>query len=138
MCIHVCMQARGDNPLNLPPAASFCCFSTCCWPRSAAAGYVLSMDLVQRIAAGAPQLIMHPHKLVNIEDMAVGMWVEAIGKQHQHTIHHHKFYCCHCSCNSESVILHLGSKAGDNGAMMRCIHKNNGACEACQPPDEKS
>lgn len=86
------------------------------------AGYVLSADLARFIAAGAPHQIT-PH-MVQIEDMAVGLWVESIAKQNNSTIHYHYFHY-NGSCDAQSVAVHVKEKTG---ATLRCIHQKFGQC----------
>lgn len=43
---------------------------------------VLTVDLVQHIAAGIPHVMMPPNNLLRIEDVATGVWVEYIANHH--------------------------------------------------------
>jgi hypothetical protein len=86
------------------------------------AGYVLSIDLARMIAAGAPHQLTP--QMVQIEDMAVGLWVEGLAQQHNLTINYHYFHY-NMSCDAEAVASHLKEKTG---AKLRCIHQRQGQC----------
>lgn len=52
----------------------------------AAVGYVLTADLVREIAAGAA-LKPQRHRLFKLEDIAMGSWVEHVGRERRVKVH---------------------------------------------------
>lgn len=100
-------------------------------------GYVLSIDLAREIAAGAPHMIMQGHNLLIIEDLAVGYWVDYIGKEqgvvinYDDTIHISRF-CC--NVNSMIHVVHEDTgnstyaRPRSDWKAMRCRHERGGQC----------
>lgn len=50
------------------------------------AGYVLTADLVREIAAGAA-LKPQKHRLFKLEDVAMGSWVQFVGREQGVQVH---------------------------------------------------
>jgi hypothetical protein len=87
-------------------------------------GYVLLVDLVRRIAAGAPHLIIAADNLVIVEDIAVGLWVHALSELHNETASHIVLpYHPQCDADALSVSATLWVPRAQH---MRCAHRRSG------------
>lgn len=99
------------------------------WPENSTvkygwgAGYLLSVDLARRIAAGAPHIIMPYNNLVRLEDYAVGLWVDALSQLHDVPVHYHVWEYNSTDCDSTTVLMHWQKPAD-----LRCVHANDGEC----------
>lgn len=83
----------------------------------------LLQDLVQEIAAGAA-LKAQDHQMFKLEDIAVGSWVEWVGKDRMWDIHYVADQAFNYNgCNGQDAVSHYIKPRG-----MRCMFKNGGAC----------
>lgn len=89
-------------------------------------GYVVSMDIAQHIAAGAPHVIMPGHNLLIIEDVAMGYWVDFIGKDNNVTINYRNIEHSLGDCTPTAMFWHVRPKP--QWEVIRCMHMQQGAC----------
>jgi hypothetical protein len=101
-------------------------------PYSYGLAYVLSMDLVQNIAAGGLHAAMDAENVVPIEDIAVGIAVEAIGFwQGADIIYDTSMPYSIQGCDDVSVFVQMPKKIQDGAVyseIMFCMHKKQGGC----------
>lgn len=89
-------------------------------------GYVLSIDLARYIAAGAPHLIMPVNKLLVLEDISVGYWVDHISKIHNITIAYDISMTMGLSaCSRRDVVTHVNVSTIET---LHCMFDADGAC----------
>lgn len=89
-------------------------------------GYILTLDLVKEIAAGAPHMIMPAHNLLIIEDVAVAYWVAYVGKELNVTINYNAGIKHSESCTPHDMFLHVKTKP--QWGVIRCMFEKGGAC----------
>lgn len=89
-------------------------------------GYVVSMDIVQHLAAGAPHVIMPGDNLLIIEDMSMGYWVDFVGKENNVAINYRVIEHSLANCTSTAMFWHLKPSAAWH--VIRCMHEHGGAC----------
>lgn len=120
----------SDTKIPRPPEDWGIPYET--WPSDApvkyawgGASYVLSVDLARRIAAGGAHTVMEPDNLVEWEDIAVGLWVQAIEKMHDATVNYHYYSWSYYSCDDETVTV---MNSTDRAGHVRCMHARGGRC----------
>jgi hypothetical protein len=89
-------------------------------------GAVLSVDLVQQLAAGAMHALM-PENMLWIEDMATGLWVADVAKELGVTVSYSKLPCSAKKCRATDVATSIYHTA----EALHCVHQRKGQC--CGP-----
>lgn len=91
-------------------------------------GYVLSIDLARHLAAGAPHMLMAPNRLLKIEDVAMGYWVEFVGKDMGVAINYDGQMRLdgYKTCSPASHVTQVVKKP--HWKMVRCIFEHGGQC----------
>lgn len=90
-------------------------------------GYVVSIDIAQHIAAGAPHVIMPARNLLIIEDMAMGYWVDFIGKENNVDVNYRTIEHSLGNCTSTAMFWHVQPKQ-QSSQVIRCMHACQGRC----------
>jgi hypothetical protein len=90
-------------------------------------GCIVTMDVAQQIAAGAPHVIMPAHNLLIIEDVALGYWVDFIGKENNVTINYRTIQHSLGNCTPNAMFWHVRPKA-ESSKVIRCMHAHQGEC----------
>jgi hypothetical protein len=103
-------------------------------PYSYGLAYVLSMDLVRHVAAGGLHAAMDADNVIPIEDIAVGIAVEAIGFWEGADITYDtRMPYSIQGCDDASVFVQMPKKVRDGAVyseIMYCMHNQQGRC--CQ------
>lgn len=89
-------------------------------------GYVLSIDLVREIAAGAPHLIMPANNLLIIEDVAVAYWVDYVGREQNASIAYRKLHVASGQCNVNAVFFEVKQRPA--WPVISCMYNRSGQC----------
>lgn len=89
-------------------------------------GYVLSIDIVKEIAAGAPHLIMPANNLLIIEDVAVAYWVEYIGKDKNVSIAYRTLQVASGQCTADAVFFEVKQRPA--WPIVSCMYNHSGQC----------
>jgi hypothetical protein len=89
-------------------------------------GYVVSVDIAREIAAGAAHMIMAPNNLLIIEDVAVGYWIEHVGRERNTTIQYHALSASISQCAPNLVFIHITSKP--QWKAIHCMYDHDGQC----------
>lgn len=90
-------------------------------------GYVLSSDLAQQIAAGAPHVLMRPDNLLIIEDVAVGYIVDFIGRDQNVTVQYDDSMPMSVNgCRPQDIVVHIAQTP--KWRVLRCMHETGGSC----------
>jgi hypothetical protein len=122
-----CCMSRGDHLVRDPNAPNF--VSAAEWkdqelpPYGWGAGYVLTFDLAVAVA-NVPHVQM-PHRLLNLEDVSVGLWVEFVRQETgwqlsyiaDGRINPH-------GCKKDDIISHKIKSP----KTVYCMHQHNGSC----------
>jgi hypothetical protein len=90
-------------------------------------GYIVSMDIAEHIAAGAPHVIMPPRNLLIIEDVAMGYWADFIGKENNVSISYRTIDHSLGNCTSTAMFWHVQPKQ-QASQVIRCMHARQGEC----------
>ena len=87
------------------------------------AGYIITKDIVNEIAAGAAMKIQN-HTLFRLEDISMGAWVDFVGKDkgwYVQLVKEKRFNFNGCLGND--LVSHY-----IQAQQMRCMYQNNGKC----------
>ena len=96
-------------------------------------GYVVSMDIAKEIAAGAPLALMEPGRLLPLEDVSVGFWVDYIRQDREVNINYRVLQAERTDrkCTEKSLVVHLKPTTGTPWDMMLCMFHTEGHCCHC-------
>lgn len=138
---------RSHEPIRCVPCANSVPYSNWAsdepFPRYGyGLGYLLSMDVVQRIAAGVPHVVMRPNSLLVVEDTAVGVWVDHIVQRDGYDVTydlsmeaHINFGrgCNNRTCRHDDIVSHIvpdrvNATIPDT---LECLHQQGTTCCAC-------
>jgi hypothetical protein len=87
---------------------------------------VLSIDIVNHIAAGGAYLSMSPRNLLWVEDVAVGVMVGDIAKQQGAVINYVNLRCSDDACKPDDIVT--ANLKPPLQEALECMHKHNGGC----------
>lgn len=93
-------------------------------PYSSGMGAVISMDLVRHIATGVPHLIFPPNQLLEIEDVATGIYIDYVFRELHRPRIFARLHMNQFECAESDVITHFGWKQGigHNTSMIANAH----------------
>lgn len=141
------MHSLEPNPsrLHSPAVCRACSCSCCCcvpprwyvpvsdYPSNASIAYtwgmatVLSADLVSLLAAGGVHLSMPPHKMLWMEDVAVGVMVAGVARQQNISVNYRGLIAVSTDrCRSRDAVT--AELQAPVGTAMRCMHARDGRC----------